>query len=296
MPSCDSTMQPIITPQSERARGVHHAHRLAHAAGLRELDVDPVGVAGHRRHVAQVVAALVDDHRRPRLQLAQRAEACPGRRPGTAARSAPRRARPAPAPARAPSRASSPRWRPRAAARRDSLAHRLQPREVLGAADLDLQRRGSPRARRARSRVPSSVSMPIVNEVGGARRRQPEQAPDRHARAAGRPSRAAPRRARRGPGLAVARAAASPIASSANGSSPSRAGRRVVAQERRRRTSSTRRGSRPARPRRGRPCRRAPARRCTTLCVVREPRAMPNSSASASEGCRGVAPRRRLTA
>ena len=53
------------------------------------------------------------------------------------------------------------------------LAHGLEPLEVLGAADLDLQRAELAGRARTRSRVPSTVSMPIVNEVCGARGESP---------------------------------------------------------------------------------------------------------------------------
>ena len=52
--------------QPEGARRVDHPHSLAQAAGLGELDVDAVGVGRRRGDVAKVLAALVDDHRRPR--------------------------------------------------------------------------------------------------------------------------------------------------------------------------------------------------------------------------------------
>jgi hypothetical protein len=51
-----------------------HAHGLANPARLCELDVDAVGIAGDGGHVAQVVAALVDYHGRPRREFAQRTE------------------------------------------------------------------------------------------------------------------------------------------------------------------------------------------------------------------------------
>ena len=93
--------------EPERARRVHHAHRLADPARLRELDVDAVRALGARGDVGERVAVLVDvdRDRRALLQLAAR----PGRRPGAAARSTRRRARRAAAARRAPRRATRPR-------------------------------------------------------------------------------------------------------------------------------------------------------------------------------------------
>ena len=52
-------------------------------------------------------------------------------------------------------------------ARAVSRAHRAQALEVAGAADLDLEHLVAACARRVLSAVPSTVSMPIVYEVGG---------------------------------------------------------------------------------------------------------------------------------
>ena len=54
--------------EAERARGMRHAHSLANAARLRELDVDPVRAVGARGDVRKRVAVLVDvdrDRRAP---------------------------------------------------------------------------------------------------------------------------------------------------------------------------------------------------------------------------------------
>ena len=71
--------------EPERARGVHHPHRLADPARLRELDVDPVRALRARRDVGERVAVLVDvdRDRRAALQLRRRR----GRPRGAAARS-----------------------------------------------------------------------------------------------------------------------------------------------------------------------------------------------------------------
>src|SRR5689334_7873755 len=58
--------------EAERARRVRHAHRLADAAALRELDVDAVRVGCDRRHAREVLAPLVDHDGDPLPQLAQR--------------------------------------------------------------------------------------------------------------------------------------------------------------------------------------------------------------------------------
>ena len=55
-------------PEAERARGMRHPHRLAEAAGLRELDVDPVRDLGAVGDVAERVAVLVDVDREPARQ------------------------------------------------------------------------------------------------------------------------------------------------------------------------------------------------------------------------------------
>ena len=57
--------------EAERTRRRRHPHRLAHAARLRELDVDAVRALGARRDVRKRVAVLVDvdRHRRGRSQL-----------------------------------------------------------------------------------------------------------------------------------------------------------------------------------------------------------------------------------
>src|SRR6266498_2330617 len=49
-----------VAVEVERVRRVRHADRLADAAGLRELDVDPVRALRTRRDVGQRVAVLVD--------------------------------------------------------------------------------------------------------------------------------------------------------------------------------------------------------------------------------------------
>ena len=71
--------------EPERARRVHHAHRLADAARLRELDVDAVRALGARGDVGERVAVLVDVDRDRRAPLQLRAR--PGRRRRAAARS-----------------------------------------------------------------------------------------------------------------------------------------------------------------------------------------------------------------
>ena len=55
--------------EPERAGRVHHPHRLADPAGLRELDVDPVSALRARRDVAERVAVLVDVDRQRRALL-----------------------------------------------------------------------------------------------------------------------------------------------------------------------------------------------------------------------------------
>ena len=80
------------------------------------------------------------------------------------------------------------------------------------------------RARRARSRVPSTVSIPIVYEVGGASGERPSS------RQTGTPSRlptqswSAASRAALAAASPPTAASRAPIASSANGSSPSSGG------------------------------------------------------------------------
>ena len=95
--------------EPERARRVNHAHRLADAARLRELDVDPVRALGARGDVVERVAVLVDvdRHRRALLQLHARGVA----RRRAAARSTRRRAPRAAGGTRAPPRGSTPRSR-----------------------------------------------------------------------------------------------------------------------------------------------------------------------------------------
>src|SRR5260221_2885928 len=57
--------------ETERARSMHHAHRLADPAGFRKLHVDAVRALGRRRDVLERVAVLVDvdPDRRALLQL-----------------------------------------------------------------------------------------------------------------------------------------------------------------------------------------------------------------------------------
>ena len=57
--------------ETESARGVHHSHRFADAARLRELDVDAMRALCAGRDVGERVAVLVDvdRDRRARLQL-----------------------------------------------------------------------------------------------------------------------------------------------------------------------------------------------------------------------------------
>ncbi len=59
--------------EPERPRGVRHAHRLADAARLRELDVDPVRALRARGDVGERVAVLVDEDRHGRASLQLRA-------------------------------------------------------------------------------------------------------------------------------------------------------------------------------------------------------------------------------
>ena len=205
--------------QPEGARRVHHAQRLAHAPGLGQLDVDAVGVAGDRRDVAEVLAALVDDHAAAAATARAERGRSRGRRPGTAARRARRPARPAPASARAPSRASSPRWRRRAAAASDSLAHRLQPRQVLGAADLDLERPEAARPARAVARALERVD--ADRERGRRRRGATGRAAARPARRAARPTQSCSAASSAARPRRVARPAGEHVLE-ANGSSPSR--------------------------------------------------------------------------
>src|SRR5579871_2185990 len=49
--------------KAERARGVHHAHRLANTAGLRELDRDSVAALGTRGDVGEGMTVLVEEDR-----------------------------------------------------------------------------------------------------------------------------------------------------------------------------------------------------------------------------------------
>ena len=63
----------------ERARRVCHAHGLADAAGLRELDVDAVRPLGAGRDVAQPMAVLVDVDRDRRRGLQARTVGVAGR-------------------------------------------------------------------------------------------------------------------------------------------------------------------------------------------------------------------------
>src|SRR6266508_644144 len=64
--------------EAERARRVRHAHALADAAGLRELDVDPVRAFRAGCDVGKRVAVLVDvdRDRRTALQLRPAGIAC----------------------------------------------------------------------------------------------------------------------------------------------------------------------------------------------------------------------------
>ena len=55
--------------EAERAGGVRHPDRLADAARLRELDVDPVCDLGAGGDVAETVAVLVDIDRNRRARL-----------------------------------------------------------------------------------------------------------------------------------------------------------------------------------------------------------------------------------
>jgi hypothetical protein len=57
--------------QAEGPCSMDHANGLSNSPRLGELDVDALGVAGDPRDVAQVVAAFVDDHGWPRRKLAQ---------------------------------------------------------------------------------------------------------------------------------------------------------------------------------------------------------------------------------
>ena len=109
--------------EPERARGVHHPHRLADPARLRELDVDPVRALGARGDVGERVAVLVDVDRNRRALLQLRARR--RRRRAAAARSTRRRARRAAGGRRAPRRGSTPRSRrPAAGGRRRRRARR----------------------------------------------------------------------------------------------------------------------------------------------------------------------------
>ena len=97
MPSSDSIMQPSMTREVQRARGVDHAQRLAQAAGLGELDVEAVGVAWRSRATRgrslQLSSSTIGGRA---AQLAQRAVGVDVLAPGTAARSARRPSPPAP--------------------------------------------------------------------------------------------------------------------------------------------------------------------------------------------------------
>ena len=111
--------------EAERAGRVRHPHRFADAAGLRELDVDPVRALGAGRDVVERVAVLVDVDRDRRRRLQARAVRVAGR--AAAARSTRRRAPRAAAARRAPRRASSTRSRrPGAAARVTSRTARTR--------------------------------------------------------------------------------------------------------------------------------------------------------------------------
>ena len=79
MPSPDSTMQPSMTPSPSARAAVRHAHRLAHAARLRELDVDPVRALGARGDVGERVTVLVDVDRDRRGRAELRAAGISGR-------------------------------------------------------------------------------------------------------------------------------------------------------------------------------------------------------------------------
>src|SRR3954468_18490455 len=52
--------------EPQRAGGVEHAYRLADAAGLRQLDVDPVRPLRARGDIAETVTVLVDEDRNGR--------------------------------------------------------------------------------------------------------------------------------------------------------------------------------------------------------------------------------------
>src|SRR5579884_2024707 len=65
----DAEAGPDHAPEPERTRRVHHPHRLADAAGLRELDVHPVRELGARGDVGERVAVLVHVDRERRLAL-----------------------------------------------------------------------------------------------------------------------------------------------------------------------------------------------------------------------------------
>ena len=245
--------------EPERARGVHHAHGLADAARLGQLEVDAVGVARHVGDVAQRVAALVDDQRdaaADRAQLAERValagrerlldqlDAEPDQRRQQLARL---RERP------------SPRWRRRAAAGRRRARMASQPLEVALAAELDLEppvaRLGG--AARAVRRALDGVDADRVRRLGRAVG-EAEQAPGR----------LADQLADQVVEGALDRAAADDRAAARAQARLDRLEReRVVAErvagavdERAAPRRRTRRSDRRARPRRGRPARRARSR------------------------------------
>ena len=206
--------------EPERARGVHHAHRLADAAGLRELDVDAVRALGARGDVARACGSP-----RRRRSGSASAPSAPRRRDRPPASGCSQYSTPSAASCGSASSASSSvhasftsTWSGTSA----TVAHRAHAIDVeaVAAAELQLQppeaagdasRRGAPcrRDRRARSSTTSA-----------ARRAAGRAAGRRAARRACPGGRAARRRSPRAP-RTRARGSRAMISSSANGSSPS---------------------------------------------------------------------------
>ena len=170
-------MQPSITPEPERARRVRHAHALADAAGLRELDVDPVRDLRAGGDVGERVAVLVDVDRDRRARFSS---APPGSPAGSGCSQY-----------WTPSSASCGRYSSDSSSVHASLTSTwsgtsVTPRTARTrsasspsrAPSLSFSRWNRPATSSARRPMSSGSPSQIVHEVGGPVRGRPEQAPD----------------------------------------------------------------------------------------------------------------------
>ena len=184
--------------EPERARCVRHAHRLADAARLRELDVDPVRALGARRDVLERVAVLVDvdRHRRACASARARPRIAGGQRLLAVLE---------------PSVASAAAYSSASSSVQYSLTSTCSGRSVTPCTartrstsrpsrppSFSFRRRKRPSPRFSARRAMSSGSpSQIVHEVGGPVAAQAEQPVARAGRAASPAGRAARRRSRR---------------------------------------------------------------------------------------------------